>query len=119
MTEKTLAEAVCPIKPAHKFVLATKYGWAVPIVLGVLLALAVFASMCIGAYPIPSAHSIRLVLRMLWPFHAANSASWDLRETTVMTIIRPPRVLVAALAGFFWDWASPVRRCKECCAIRW
>ena len=33
MTEKTLAEAVCPIKPAHKFVLATKYGWAVPIVL--------------------------------------------------------------------------------------
>ena len=53
MTEKTLAEAVSPIKPAHKFVLATKYGWAVPILLGILLLVAVFASLCIGAYPVP------------------------------------------------------------------
>ena len=99
MTEKTLAEAVSPIKPAHKFVLATKYGWAVPILLGILLLVAVFASLCIGAYPVPLWHSMILVLRLLWPFHGASSFPWDLRETTVMTIIRPPRVLVAALAG--------------------
>jgi iron complex transport system permease protein len=99
MTEKTIAEPVISIKPAPKFWLAAKYGWAVPILLGVLLLMTVFASLCIGAYPVPWGHSIILVLRLLWPFHAARNAAWDLRETTVMTIIRPPRVLVAVLAG--------------------
>jgi iron complex transport system permease protein len=71
----------------------------VPILLGVILVLAVFASLCIGAYPVPFGHAVRLVLRLLWPFHIASNGGWDMRETTVMTIIRPPRVLVAVLAG--------------------
>jgi iron complex transport system permease protein len=99
MTVKSIAEFAVPALPARKASLMTRYGWAVPILLGVLLALAVFASLCIGAYPIPFEHAVRLVLGLLWPFHAANHVGWDVRETTVMTIIRPPRVLVAALAG--------------------
>jgi len=41
-------------------------------------------------------HSARLVLHLVWP---PSLAGYDLKEVTVVEIIRPPRVLLAILAG--------------------
>jgi iron complex transport system permease protein len=79
--------------------LTTKYGWTVPILLGIALLLAIFASLGVGMYPMSWGHSARLLLDLLWPFHPLNAPAPDLRELTVVKIIRPPRVLEAAFAG--------------------
>jgi iron complex transport system permease protein len=79
--------------------LTTKYGWAVPILLAIGLLGAIFFSLCVGMYPMSWGHSAKLLLDLLWPFHAANAPAADLRELTVVKIIRPPRVLEAAFAG--------------------
>ena len=73
-----------------------RYGWAVPILLA--LALAVFVSLFNGAYPMPAGLSAKILFYLLSHFHVVNSP-FDLRELTVMRIIRPPRVLLAVLAG--------------------
>ncbi len=76
---------------------APRFAGAVPLLLILGLAAAVIASLCVGAYPMSSGHAFRILLHPLWPW--ASHPAWDLREITVMAVIRPPRVLVAALAG--------------------
>lgn len=88
-----------PVSRAKAVLFTVKYGWAVPIVLGVALTLAIFASLCIGMYPMSWSHAVTILLGLVWPFHSAGVSAADLKELTVMKIIRPPRVLEAALAG--------------------
>ncbi len=78
---------------------SNKYGWAVPILLASALFLAALASVCVGAYPMSAGHSLRVLLYLVSHFHVASNSPFDLRELTVMRIIRPPRVLLAMLAG--------------------
>jgi iron complex transport system permease protein len=67
--------------------------------LGVGLLLAIVASLCVGAYPISPGRAVRLLLYLVWPFHSASASQFNLKELVVMKIIRPPRVLLASLAG--------------------
>ncbi len=71
-------------------------GRIVLIVTALAFLVAMFASLCVGAYPMSFWHSARLLLHLVWPFAGATP---DLKELTVVKIIRPPRVLLAALAG--------------------
>lgn len=81
-----------PSKASHR----GKYGRMAPMVIAFVLLAAVFASLCVGAYPMSFWHSAKLVFHLFWP---ASLSSFDLKEVTVVKIIRPPRVLVAILAG--------------------
>jgi len=72
--------------------------WAIPLLLTLVLATAIILSLCFGAYPMSPGRAFMILVKGLWPFSGDLSA-YDLREVTVMQIIRPPRVLVATLAG--------------------
>ena len=61
--------------------------------------LALVASLCVGAYPMSFARSLEVLFHLLWPFSWPERPAFDLREMTVIEIIRPPRVLVATFAG--------------------
>lgn len=76
-----------------------RHSWATLMLLGLALLLAIFASLCVGAYPISLTRAAKLLLTLAWPFHGSALAQFDLKEITVMKIIRPPRVLLATLAG--------------------
>ena len=97
MTESTITHRTNAVLPRVFF--AQKYGWAVLVLLGVGLLLAIFASLCVGAYPISFGRAAKLLLYLVWPFHSFASSQFNLKELTVMKIIRPPRVLLASLAG--------------------
>ncbi len=88
-----------PVAHAKAISLPAKYGWAAPVLLGLALILAIFASLCVGMYPMSCGHSAKILLSLLWPFHATGAPAVDLKELTVMKIIRPPRVMEAVLAG--------------------
>jgi iron complex transport system permease protein len=79
--------------------LTQRHGWVVLMLLGLALLLAIFTSLCVGAYPISLTRAAKLLLILAWPFHGSALAQFDLKEITVMKIIRPPRVLLATLAG--------------------
>lgn len=76
-----------------------KFGWLVPILLVMALLAAVLASLCVGAYPMSMGHAARVLLHLAWPFDAASLAQFNPKEVTALKLIRPPRVLLAALAG--------------------
>jgi iron complex transport system permease protein len=76
-----------------------RHGWSVLMLLGLVLLVAVFASLCVGAYSLSLGRAAKLLLYLLWPFHSSALSQFDLKEITVMKIIRPPRVLLATLAG--------------------
>jgi iron complex transport system permease protein len=57
------------------------------------------ASLLVGAYPMSAMRASDILLHEFWPFSGWAHPVWDLREVTVMEVIRPPRVLVAAFAG--------------------
>ena len=63
------------------------------------MLVAIFASLCIGAYPIPFQRAAQIVLHLAWPFGRSNKPPWDLKELSVVEIVRLPRVLLATLAG--------------------
>lgn len=77
----------------------TKYGWAVPLLLGVSVLLSILASLCIGAYPMSFGRAAQIVLHLVWPFPISVNSPWSIKEITVVQIIRLPRVLLAVLAG--------------------
>jgi iron complex transport system permease protein len=94
---ESIAHRTNPVLPRVLF--TRKYGWAVPALLGVGLLLAIVASICVGAYPISLGRAVRLLLYLVWPFHSSAGSQFNLKELAVMKIIRPPRVLLASLAG--------------------
>ncbi len=86
-----------PLSTVNLF--AKKYGLAVPILLLLALLAAVLGSLCVGAYPMSMGHAARVLLHIAWPFDAASKTQFNSKEVTALTLIRPPRVLLAALAG--------------------
>jgi iron complex transport system permease protein len=76
-----------------------RHGWATLMLLGGGLLLAIVASLCVGAYPISPGRDVRLLLYLTLPFHSSAGSQFNLKELAVMKIIRPPRVLLASLAG--------------------
>jgi iron complex transport system permease protein len=76
-----------------------KYDWAMPLLLGVGVLLAMLASLCIGAYPMSFGQAARIVMHMAWPGPLPANPHWSVKEITVVQIIRLPRVLLATLAG--------------------
>jgi iron complex transport system permease protein len=79
--------------------LGPKLQRAVPLLLVLVLIAAVLASLLTGAYPVAAGRAADILFHLVWPFSWPGHPDWDLREVTVMEIIRPPRVLVATLAG--------------------
>ena len=98
MTETTAVEAA-PFQANALSSVRKKYGWAVPVLLGVGVLLAMLASLCIGAYPMSFMRAAQIVLRLAWPTPIAANSSFGVKELTVVQIIRLPRVLLATLAG--------------------
>ena len=94
-----MANQSVPMARTPKVFFTQKYSWAIPILLGLTLIVAMFASVCVGAYPIPMSRSAHILLYLAWPFHTSASSLFNLNELTVIKIIRPPRVLLATLAG--------------------
>jgi iron complex transport system permease protein len=76
-----------------------RYGWALPVLLLVILGTALFVSMGFGAYPMSFGKSLKTLAEALRPFTPEPTESAAIREMTVVTVIRPPRILVAAFAG--------------------
>jgi iron complex transport system permease protein len=85
--------------PALKPFAGPKSGAATPYLLTLLLLAAVIASLCIGAYPMSIGRAVEILFHLIWPFSWPARPDFDPRELTVVEIIRPPRVLVATLAG--------------------
>jgi len=75
-----------------------KFGWAMLFLLIFILTAAIIGSLCVGAYPMSFWRALDILIHVAWPFHS-DHANWDLRETTIIEIIRPPRVFVATFAG--------------------
>jgi iron complex transport system permease protein len=73
------------------------HSWALPLFLIMVLMAAVLFSLCFGAYPMPFLRPFSLLADYL--FNPSAHSIWDLREITVVTLIRPPRILVSVLAG--------------------
>ena len=72
---------------------------ASPWLLLIILAIAILASLLTGAYPIPIGRSLQILIDWLWPFNGYIWDVWNWKEVSVMTVIRPPRILVATCAG--------------------
>ena len=70
-----------------------------PFLLVLVFLAAVLASLLIGTYPMSAGRAADILFHLVWPFSWPGHPDWDLREVTIMEIIRPPRVLVATLAG--------------------
>jgi iron complex transport system permease protein len=99
MTETTMAAKAILVPQAPKHHFAQKYDWAIPILLGLAVLLAMLASLCIGAYPMSFGQAARIVMHLAWPFPLPTNPPWSVKEITVVQIIRLPRVLLATLAG--------------------
>ncbi|HTV32966.1 MAG TPA: iron ABC transporter permease [Methylocella sp.] len=60
---------------------------------------AIVGSLCIGAYPMSFWKALLIVSHLAMPWPLPENPPWDLKELTVVEIIRLPRVLLATLAG--------------------
>jgi len=76
-----------------------KKGLAMPILLGVSMLLAMLGSLCVGAYPMSFGRAAKIVVQLAWPFSQPASSAVNIKELTVVQVIRLPRVLLATLAG--------------------
>jgi iron complex transport system permease protein len=94
LTDQSLAGAETPASPA-----APKFRRWTPWLLALGLFAAFVGSLCIGAYPMPIGRALDILFHSVWPFSWPTHPVFDLKEITVMEIIRPPRVLVATFCG--------------------
>jgi iron complex transport system permease protein len=99
MTEATSTAQSVPLASAPEISLRKRFGWAIPILLGAAVLLAMLASLCIGAYPMPFGRAAQIVLHLAWPLPMPANPPWNIKELTVVQIVRLPRVLLATLAG--------------------
>jgi iron complex transport system permease protein len=99
MTGMTLAREAIPEMSAARNLFTEKYGWAIPLLLGAGVLLAMLGSLCIGAYPMSFGQAVRIVVHLAWPFPLPANPPWTVKEITVVQVIRLPRVLLATLAG--------------------
>ncbi len=64
-----------------------------------LFGAALFGSLCLGVYPIPTRTVLRIVLALIWPGPLPEHPPWSDTEIMVVQIVRLPRILLATLAG--------------------
>ncbi|MEJ1960984.1 MAG: iron ABC transporter permease [Gammaproteobacteria bacterium] len=74
-------------------------GRYLPLGLGICVLLAIVGSLLIGAYPMSFGKAAQILAHLVWPGSLPDNPSWDLKEQTVVQLIRLPRVLLATLAG--------------------
>lgn len=99
MTERTHPRPDA-VAAARTMGLLGRHGWAVPVLLGLALIVAVLVSMGVGAYPMSFGRAMQVLWETLWPFSGHEPTSLaEIREQTVVSIIRPPRILVATFCG--------------------
>ena len=67
--------------------------------LAATVLLAIVASLCISAYPLSLTKALRIVAHLALPVPLPDDPPWNLKELTVVQIVRLPRVLLATLAG--------------------
>jgi iron complex transport system permease protein len=65
----------------------------------IFLVLAILASLCIGAFPIPFAKVARILFALAMPLPLPTQHSWTDTQQVVVQVVRLPRILVATLAG--------------------
>jgi iron complex transport system permease protein len=99
MTDMILPNQAVVEAPAPKGLAGPKYGWAVPFLLVIATFVAIVASLCIGAYPLSFWRAAEIVMHLAWPFPLPDNPPWNVKELTVVEIVRLPRVLLATLAG--------------------
>jgi iron complex transport system permease protein len=73
--------------------------WTKPFPLAVILFFLTITSLLIGSYPVPLWRAMDIMTGYFLPAGWTDPSAWDLKEVAVVTIIRPPRVLVAVMAG--------------------
>jgi iron complex transport system permease protein len=93
LTDRTISDVPKP-KPA-----APRYAGFTPVLLALAVLLAMLGSLCIGAYPMSFGRAAEIVASLAWPFPLPDNPPWNVKELTVVQIIRLPRVLLATLAG--------------------
>ena len=74
-------------------------GWLTPLALGVIVVIAMLASLCIGVYPMPFAKVAQIVAALASPWPVPDPAPWSLKDQTVVQVVRLPRILVATFSG--------------------
>jgi iron complex transport system permease protein len=99
VAEMILTAKAMPSASAPKALSIEKYGWVIPLLLGVGVLLAMLASLCIGVYPMSFGQAARIVMHLAWPGPLPTDPPWSVKEITVVQIVRLPRVLLATLAG--------------------
>ena len=99
MTATTLEIKASVVNSITKPLPADKYGWWIPLLLGIGVLLAMLASLCIGAFPMSFGHAASIVMHLSWPGPLPANPPWTVKEITVVQVIRLPRVLLATLAG--------------------
>jgi iron complex transport system permease protein len=100
MTDTTLvAQTSIQLPAPQKKRIAPRFGWAVPLLLVVAVPAAIVGSLCVGVYPVSFWRAGVIVTHLALPFPLPDNPPWDIKELTVIQVIRLPRVLLAALAG--------------------
>ncbi|MEJ0039497.1 MAG: iron ABC transporter permease [Gammaproteobacteria bacterium] len=74
-------------------------GHYLPWLLGLAVLLGIIGSLLIGAYPMSFSKAALIISHLAWPGPLPNNPAWDIKEQTVVQIIRLPRVLLATLSG--------------------
>lgn len=74
-------------------------AWLAPLLLTAGILLAMLGSLCIGVYPVPFTHVVRIIGALAWPFPLPEHVTWSLKEQIVVQVVRLPRVLIATMAG--------------------
>jgi iron complex transport system permease protein len=99
MTEVTMAGRAIATASLPKIFISQKYGWLTPVLLGMAVLLAMLASLCIGAYPMSFGRAANIVIHLAAPWPLPANPQWNVKEITIVQIVRLPRVLLATLAG--------------------
>ena len=84
-------------KSQHSF--TKRYAGMTSILLGVTIIFAMLASLCIGAYPLSFSRAAYITLHLFLPGSLPQETLEQMKELTVVEVVRLPRVLLATLAG--------------------
>ncbi len=85
--------------PARLASLARLRGLTGTPLLALTLVVVFIGSLCLGAYPAPLSHVAKILVSLCLPEAWRPIPSWSATETTIVTVIRLPRLSLAGLAG--------------------
>jgi iron complex transport system permease protein len=78
---------------------ALRFARITPFLLGAAIFVAMAGSLLLGAYPMSYGKAATILAHLAWPFPLPADPPWNVKELTVVQIVRLPRVLVATLSG--------------------